>query len=45
MKRLDRKSKKLQQEYLKQDFWEHTLSNGVIIMVSEDGRYYYEPEP
>ena len=45
MIRLDRKSKKLQQEYLKQDFWEHTLSNGKIIMVSEDGRYYYEPEP
>jgi len=36
--------KKLNEEYLKQDFFEHELSNGRVIMVSMDHRYFYRPE-
>lgn len=44
MKRLIYGSKKLYNEYLKQDFYPHTLPNGKIIWVSEDSQYYYEKE-
>ena len=43
MKRLEEKSRRLTKEYLKQDFFPYTQSNGKIIMVSEDRRDYYEP--
>jgi len=33
--------KRINEEYLRQDFFSHEKSNGTIIMVSYDGRYYY----
>jgi hypothetical protein len=33
--------KRINKEYLRQDFFPHELSNGTIIMVSYDHRYYY----
>lgn len=32
---------RINQEYLRQDFFPHEMANGTIIMVSYDGRYYY----
>lgn len=32
---------RITEEYLRQDFFPHELSNGTIIMVSFDNRYYY----
>lgn len=32
---------RITQEYLKQDFFPHEMSNGTIIMISDDRRYYY----
>lgn len=42
MKRLIYGSKLLADEYMRQDFYPHTLNNGQIIYVSEDSEYYYE---
>ena len=36
-----RKATKTREEYLKQDFFPHEMSNGTIIMISDDRRYYY----
>lgn len=33
--------KRITEEYMKQDFFPHEMSNGTILMVSNDGRYYY----
>lgn len=33
--------KRINEEYLKQDFFPHEMSNGTIIMFFYDGRYYY----
>lgn len=44
MKRIRKFSKEWGREIVKQDFFPHEKSNGVVIMVSLDGRYYYEPE-
>lgn len=40
-----RSKKAINREYLKQDFFPHEQSNGQIVMVSEDHRYYYKPNP
>lgn len=33
--------KRITEEYLRQDFFPHEKSNGIVIMVSCDGRYFY----
>ena len=37
-------TKRLAEEYLKQDFYPVTCSNGDIKYISMDGRYFYFPE-
>lgn len=44
MKRLKVNSKEWREQVLRQNFYPHEKSNGHVIMVSLDGRYYYEPE-
>lgn len=44
MKKLKVNSKDWRMEIVRQNFYPHTLNNGHVIMVSVDGRYFYEPE-
>ena len=43
MTELKEGSKRLNEELLRQNFWDYTKGNGEIIMVSEDKRYFYKP--
>ena len=38
-----RTKKRITEEYLRQDFWPHEKSNGEVIMVSADFKYFYRP--
>lgn len=44
MKRLITNSNEWRRELCRQNFYPHEMPNGMNIMVSADGRYYYEPE-
>lgn len=35
--------KQINKEYLRQDFHQHERSNGKVIMVSDDFRFFYRP--
>lgn len=39
-----RTKKRIAKEYLKQDFFPHEKSNGQVIMVSMDFRFFYRQE-
>ena len=39
-----RTKKRISEEYLKQDFFPHERSNGEVVMVSNDFRYFYRKE-
>lgn len=39
-----RTKKRINEEYLKQDFHTHVRGNGEIIKVSDDFKYFYRPD-
>lgn len=39
-----RAKKQIAKEYLKQEFFPHEKSNGEVVMVSMDFRFFYRPE-
>lgn len=43
MKRLKKDTNEWRREVSRQNFYPHEMSNGHVIMVSIDGRYFYEP--